>query len=119
MGRPDVVSGPFGETVVISRVSGVTQDRYGNDVESFTSDTVHGVTIGPSTSTELVQGQALLTDELHAIFIPAIPLSATDQIEVVTGFNAATYTIDGHPKQYHSSLTGTSVTDAKLLVVTG
>lgn len=108
------MSGIFGENVIVHRADTPTQDGDGNDVYTYTDTPMSGVTIAPSTTVELVNSQTLVVTELHAIWRPAIALGPLDQVEVLTGFNADLYDVDGDPKQYRSSLTGTSVTDAKL-----
>ena len=110
---------PFGERVVLRRKTSVAQDGDGNDVPGYTPQIVKGVTIAPSTTVELIQGQQLVVTELHAIFQPAVPLLAGDELDVETGLSIGSYEIDGDPKQYKSPLTGTSVTDAKLRKATG
>lgn len=109
----------FGETVIVRRVTGTTQDGDGNDVPVLTPTTYEGVAVGPGTMTELSSGQTVLLDELHAIWNPAIPLAGVDEIEITTGLSVGTYQVDGDPKQYRSPLSSTSVTDAKLRKVTG
>lgn len=109
----------FGETVIVHRVTGTTEDGDGNDVDAYTDTSYRGVAISPSTTVELIQGQQLVVTELHAIWSPVIPLLANDELTISTGPNAGDYEVDGDPKQYRSPLTGTSVTDAKLRTAKG
>lgn len=109
----------LGETVVVSRRSGATQDADGNDVDVFTDTEYKGVSIGPGTTLEVNDAQNLITSEIHAIFQPGISLTGSDKIRVTTGPYIGTYPIDGLPKHYRSPFTGLSATDAILKGATG
>lgn len=109
------MSGPLGESVVIHSRSVGSPDADGNDTWSDVDTTIDGVTLYPRLSVELVQGQDTNVIGLTAVFIPAIVLVATDEISA----RGSRWAIDGEPAQYHSSLTGKTLTQVQLTRVTG
>ena len=109
------MSGPFGETVV-HHVRGVTgQDSDGNDVYGDTDTTLNHVTLYPRESLELVQGQDTNVIGLTAVFKPMVAIAAIDEFTA----RGDRWRVDGEPAQYHSSLTGTTLTKVNLTRVTG
>lgn len=109
------MSGPFGETIVI-HTRGVTgTDADNNDVYGDTDTTHEGVTLYPRESVELVQGGDTNIIGLVAVFIPAVTLTATDELTA----RGTRWKVDGEPGQYVSSLTGSAVTKVNLTRVTG
>jgi hypothetical protein len=109
------MSGPLGETVVLHSRGKTGEDADGNDVYGDTNTTINGVTLDPWPSVEFVQGQDLNVIGLRAVFIPGVELSATDEITA----RGARWAIDGEPAQYHSSLTGKTLTQVHLTRATG
>ena len=109
------MSGPFGEPVVVHTRTITGQDSDGNDVWTDTDTPYPRVTLYPRESIELVQGQDLNVIGLTAVFIPSIALDSTAEITA----RGSRWKVDGEPAQYHSSLTGRSVTKVNLTRETG
>lgn len=109
------MSGPFGETVIRHARSKGSPDSDGNDTWSDTNTTITKVTLYPRESLELVQGQDINVIGLTAVFIPAITVAATDEFTA----RGSRWSVDGDPAQYHSSLSGQTVTKVNLKRVTG
>ena len=69
----------------------------------------------PGESLELVQGQDTNVIGLTAVFKPMVAIAATDEFTA----RGDRWRVDGEPAQYHSSLTGTTLTKVNLTRVTG
>lgn len=101
-------------TVVTRTVTG--RDALGNDIYTETSTQVDGCVVYPRGSTELVQGQDLVTDSLTALLPPGTAITATDRVIV----DGVTYEVDGQPSAWSNPFV--SVADSlqvQLKVVTG
>jgi hypothetical protein len=109
------VSGPFGETVVHHTRAVTSQDSLGNDVYTDTDTTLTHVTLYPRESVELVQGQDTNVIGLTAVFKPAVTVVSADEFTA----RGVRWRVDGEPAQYHSSLTGATLTKLNLTRVTG
>lgn len=104
------MSGPFGETVVVHRRTLGTPDSDGNDTWIDADTTYERVTLYPRESAEFVQGQDLNVIGLSAVFVPGILLDTTAEFTA----RGTRWRVDGEPAQYHSSLSGQSVTKVNL-----
>lgn len=105
----------FGETVTLNRQTVAGQDDYGNDVYTTVPVILANVPVWPSTSTEAVQGQDLVTSDLTAVLPSGTDVTAVDSVQVY-GDN---YEIVGQPGQYQNSFSGTELIQIQLKKVTG
>lgn len=92
---------PFGmEITLLTRTKG-SPDTYGNDTWTTTSSIVHGA-FNPGSSSELVQGQDLLTVQ-PSVYLPAgTVVAAVDAVQV----GGLVYEVDGSPNDWVSPYTG-------------
>lgn len=109
------MSGLFGETVVLHARTAGTPDADGNDTWTTADTTVNNVTLYPTDSTELVQGQDLNVIRLTAVFIPAVTIAPTDTVTA----RGHVWEVDAATGDYHSPLTGHTITKAFLKRATG
>lgn len=94
---------PFGETAVIVRAGSPTKDAYGNSVPGAPVETsVRGVVWQPTVSTELIQGQDLLTVTGTLHWPPDTDVRYTDKVR----FRGDTYLVQGQPGQMVHPRTG-------------
>jgi hypothetical protein len=107
----------FGQQVTWMQRTIGGQNSHGENVYTTAIPvTLDNVPVWPAGSTELVQGQDVLTDLLVAVVPHGIAVSPTDQM-IVFG---RTYEVTGSPFDWVSPLTGTRVgVQINLKVVTG
>lgn len=105
------MSVPFGETVTHhTLVKATNPDALGNDVFTDADVTRTHATLYPRVSVELVQGQDTNIIGLTAVFLPAIPVLATDEFTA----RGVRWRVDGLPGQYESPFTAHTVTQVHL-----
>jgi hypothetical protein len=107
----------FGLQVTWMKRTITGRDAYGIDIYSTSIPQVlNNVPVWPAGSSELMQGQDVLTDLLVAVVPHGLGVSPTDQM-IVFG---RTYEVTGSPFDWVSPLTGTRVgVQINLKVVTG
>lgn len=105
----------FGETVTLNSRTVSGQDDYGNDVYTTEAVILPNVPVWPSASTEVTQGQDMVTSDLTAVLPSGTDVSAVDSVQVYGN----TYEIVGEPGQYQNSFSGTSLIEIRLKRVTG
>jgi hypothetical protein len=96
-----VVTFPFGQQVTLISRTVTGQDSYGNDVYGETSTTVVAA-FNPGGSTELVQGQDMVTVQ-PTVYLPAsVQPLAVDAVLV----NGQRFDVDGVTDVWQSPFTG-------------
>jgi hypothetical protein len=106
----------FGQTVTLQSRAVSGKDDYGNTTYTTTSTVLHNVPIWPAGSTELLQGQDILTDTLVALFPHGTVVSPTDRVLAY----GRTYEVTGSPFDWVSPWTSTKAgVQVNLKVVTG
>lgn len=92
---------PFGKVItLVKRTKGVP-DAYGNDTWTTSASTVHGA-YNPGSSSELVQGQDVLTIQ-PSVYLPAgTSVAALDAVQV----DGLTFEVDGQPNAWVNPFTG-------------
>jgi long-subunit fatty acid transport protein len=90
-------------------------DAYGNDTWTTTSSTVRGA-FNPGTSSELVQGQDLLTVQPSVYLPTGTAVTAVDAVQV----GGQVYEVDGSPNDWANPFTGHAFgVEVRLKRVTG
>lgn len=106
----------FGHTVTLQSRVAAGKDAYGNTTYTTSSTTLNNVPIWPAGSSELLQGQDILTDTLVALFPHGTTVEPTDRV-VAFG---RTYEVTGSPFDWVSPWTGTKPgVQVNLKAVTG
>jgi hypothetical protein len=95
------VTVPYGLAITLVARSVTGQDAYGNDVYTEVTSAVTGA-FNPGMSSELVQGQELVTMQ-PTVYLPAgTDLTPYDAVDVA----GQRYEVDGTPNEWQSPLTG-------------
>ena len=95
------MSFPFGQPIVlVKRVRG-NPDGFGNDTWTTTTTTVTGA-FNPGTSSELVQGQDVVTTQPSVYLPPDADVAAVDAVQV----GGVQYEVDGLPALWVNPWTG-------------
>ena len=105
-----------GKTVTWVQRTVTGKDALGNDVYGDVQTPIDGCVVYPRGSTELVQGQDLVTDGLTVLLPSGTAVTATDRAIV----DGVTYEVDGQPSVWSNPWA--SVADSvqvQLKVVTG
>ncbi|MGZ4518960.1 MAG: hypothetical protein ACXVXP_02965 [Mycobacteriaceae bacterium] len=106
----------FGQTVTLQSRTVSGKDAYGNTTYSETETLLQNVPIWPAGSSELLQGQDILTDTLVALFPHGTVVSPTDRVLAY----GRTYEVTGSPFDWVSPFTSTRAgVQVNLKVVTG
>lgn len=107
---------PFGPTTTwVQRIKSGT-DSLGNDVWTTTETDVKAQWFDPGISSELVQGQDVVTTQPSVGYPPGTAVQAIDAIRI----DGVTYEVDGSPNAYQNAITGRNYgVVVKLRVVTG
>lgn len=94
---------PFGETVIL-HTGTPTTDARGNEVMSWTDQTVAGCPVWPRMASEITYGQDTRITGLWIVVPPEFPVTALDEVTV----RGVRYQCDGEPGLYVNPFTGTN-----------
>lgn len=106
---------PFGPSVVHHKHGTPTTDADGNDVDTFTDETLKGVAVYPLDASELLERGTTILDFRRLVTLGPLAISSRDEVTV----EGKRWKVDGEPQPYNSPLTGTRITSVVLSRVTG
>lgn len=97
----------FGESVILHhRAEAQTRDADGNDTYLDRDSTVGGCAFAPGGSTELTQGQDLITTQ-PTVYVPRESLPTGVSVAAIDAVTArgVRYQVDGEPQDFRSPFT--------------
>lgn len=97
-----MITFPFGETAVLHQHNGSTRDGDGNDIPSFTDIPVDKGAFDPGGSTELVQGQDIVSAQPRWFPPAGVVVAPVDQVTI----RGVRYEVDGQPADFLNPFTG-------------